>query len=255
MLWALVFLVRVAVAATLLLGGCKGKDGEPGLAGPAGPAGPALIGDLSGFATPYDETGPSASKAGTVVSIDNQTPALTSVTDANGRFQFAALKSGTYNLTYTRPGYGTMKRFGVTHIGGDNATFLGNQGLAAVVTTNIVSLIVTSPQGGYNDYILTLSAPATLQSRFNTYVGATASVNASNYLFYYTSGATIGSSRVTGSLYRSTLNAYGLSSGSTAYAVSYPASNYNFSYVDAISGLTVNPSLGAPSSVQAFIVP
>ena len=91
--------LAVAVATTLLLGGCKGKDGDPG---PAGAPAPVLTGSIVGFVAPLDENGQVLSKAGVLVTLANTSPQLAQTTDANGRYEFANVRSGTYNLVFSR---------------------------------------------------------------------------------------------------------------------------------------------------------
>lgn len=242
--------VCIVFGAAVLVTGCKGKDGEPG------PAGPGLTGNLNGFATTYDEAGVATAKAGTTVTVDNQTPALTATTDADGRFQFAGLKAGTYNFTYSRTGYGTMKRFGVGHVGGDQPTYLGNQGMSAVATPSITGFnFGSSSSNSYIPFSISLNM-ASPSGRVIVFFGNTNSVSSANFSSSTSAYSNSGNgSLMTGTANKSTLNSFGMASGTTAYAIAYSTPANLFAYSDPATGRMVYPSLGAPSSVQAFIVP
>jgi hypothetical protein len=42
------------------------------------------------------------------------------MTDINGLFKFKGLGNGTYSLTYSRPGYGSIKQYGIQILGDDS---------------------------------------------------------------------------------------------------------------------------------------
>ena len=239
-------LALTAFCTASLLTGCKGKDGE---------AAPALSGKIVGFATPYDEAGNSVAKAGTTVSVENQN--LTATTDADGRFELGNLKAGTYNVVYTRAGYGTFKRFSIPHVGGEQPTYLGGVGLSAMSTATVSSFSISPSTGGSYPsipYRITLNGATASGARVIMYISSQTSVSSANYAFSYGTGNS-GSSTLFGSIDRSYFSGSNLASGSTAYAIAYPSSYYSSSYTDPATGRSVNPSLGAPSSVQTFIVP
>ncbi|HCL84099.1 MAG TPA: hypothetical protein DIC22_08990 [Chitinophagaceae bacterium] len=104
---------------------CKKETGVPGPAGPAGNTGldGSLLdtGTISGNLAVYDEfSWPLADSSGVAVSLDlNGTPVSTT-SDHSGNYYFHGLPSGTYNLTYQKPNFGTMKVFGISHSPGSN---------------------------------------------------------------------------------------------------------------------------------------
>ncbi len=57
--------------------------------------------------------------AGIQVSVDN-TP-YASVTDDSGHYEFKTIPTGTYNVRFSKPGYGDIRWFGVEVQGGGNA--------------------------------------------------------------------------------------------------------------------------------------
>ena len=112
---------------------------------------PNLEGSLVGYVYTFDEF------AGLLDDHSNvQVTALgldhfSTRTDKNGRFEFKDLPAGTYELTIEKEGFGTMKQFGIQHLGGQPTT-LGlsfnsstNSGaffIYQLVTTEIISLSV-----------------------------------------------------------------------------------------------------------------
>ena len=74
---------------------------------------------MYGFVNPVDEYGSPFSKSGVTVMLDGVTPAATVTTNADGRYEFAALRTGTYNLSFSRTGLSTTRHICVGHAGGD----------------------------------------------------------------------------------------------------------------------------------------
>jgi hypothetical protein len=104
---------------------CKKETGVPGPSGPPGNAGPdgSLLdtGTLSGNLVLYNEfSWPMKDSSGVAVSLDVGGTQRTVMSDASGNYNFNGLPSGTYNLTYQKTNFGTMKVFGVTHSPGSN---------------------------------------------------------------------------------------------------------------------------------------
>ena len=256
------------LCAAALLTGCAGKDGDPGPAGatgatgatgpagPTGPAAPVLTGSIIGFVNSYDESGSPVSKSGVTVTIDNTTPAITATTNADGKFEFSAVKAGTYNLSFTRSGYGTIRRFGLAHVGGDQPTYLGVYSISQAATSKIESFTFgTTVASNYINYTVSMkdlpvSSPT---ARFIIFVNNTETVSSSNAL--YSTSWSSSSNSVSAYLYKSSLNSSGMASGNVAYAIVYPMPNFSTTYQDATTGRTVYTNLGTPSAVVRFIVP
>jgi len=136
---------------------------EVGIAGPAGPAGmnghnANLIdtGTLYGNLTVFNEFGwPMTDSSGVAVSLDLGTDKRTVASDASGNYYFHGLPSGTYNLTYAKAGFGTMKMFGLAHSPGSSLNTLVNEVyiLQNPVRTAIDSVTMIE---GYSYVILTI---------------------------------------------------------------------------------------------------
>lgn len=94
--------------------------GPAGAPGNAGRNGNLLdTGTLSGNLAEYDEfSWPLPDSSGVSVSLDlNGTPVSTT-SDHSGNYYFHGLPAGTYNLTYQKTNFGTMKVFGISHTPG-----------------------------------------------------------------------------------------------------------------------------------------
>lgn len=269
----------LALSATLLLNGCKGKDGDPGpagatgatgAAGPVGPVGPNLVGSLVGFVNPYDEFGRSQAKSGVTVTVENTTPLITATTDANGRFELLNVKSGTYNIAYNKAGFGTYKVQGYPHAGGDQPAFLYSRELTGISLTTVSSITigpVQSPNSNNgNDYAVPLTATLSnpnLPSQNNNlsgmvFVGNTSNVTSATGTQITNINYYVGQNSYPLYLSRSQLNQRGFATGTTAYAIVYGAPNYyyDYGYIDTTTGRNVYTSLSAmPSRVVPFVVP
>ena len=259
--------ICVVFGAGVLLTGCKGKDGDPGPAGPQGPAGSSLTGSILGFVNPVSEDGNALPKAGVTVTITSVTPQLTQTTDANGRYEFANLRAGTYNLAYSRTDLGLYKIFGYGHVGGDQPSVVGPTYLSATSRTTITNLTVASPRFDpqYGYYALFTGSVSNALSnspyrRLVVYGSAASGTSATtgtligNYFVYQGSGS---GSTTTVQVPRADFNAAGFASGTTINVVVYGAPDYyNISYIDTATGRMVVSGLNpVGSQVVSFIVP
>jgi hypothetical protein len=263
----------VVFGAAALLSSCKGKDGEPGPVGPAGPAGGNLTGSIVGFVNPIDEFSRPQTKSGVTVTLENATPTITTTTDANGRYELTNVKSGTYNIAYSKAGYGTYKVQGYPHAGGDQPAFLYSRDLIGLSATTVPTVTVGAVQppnssSGINDYAVpvaaTLANPnlASSQSNYSLYalifVGSSAGVTSSTGTYMGSFSYFPGQTSYPFYLSRAYLNQRGFTTGSTAYAVLYGAPSFysDYGYTDLVTGRGIYTSLNTtPSRVVSFIVP
>lgn len=259
-------LLLATLFAGVLLGGCKGKDGDPGPAGATGAQGPAgtsgqnLTGNLTGFVNAVDENGASIGKSGVVVSIDGTNPAVTATSDADGKYTFASLKNGTYNLTYLRSGLATFHRYGVGHVGGDQPTYLGTLTLSQVSTQSVPSFTASAnPTTGIVALSVTVTSPTpTTTFRYALFAATGTPVNATTGSLVFTSSiittAPTTSYTFQTSLTRASLNNLGFASGTTVNLAAYGSTASLASYSDPATGKFVYPALGTVSSPIATVV-
>lgn len=249
-------LLLASLCAASLLTGCSGKDGDPG---PTGPAGPNLTGALVGFVNPVDQYGDLLAKSGVTVTLDGVTPALTTTTNADGRYEFANVRNGTYNFTFSRTGLASTRRIGVGHIGGDQPTFLGTSFVSEPSTTVVGNVSVDRIR---NDIELDIpfsnsGAPEDAFLDFVVYASSSPGTTAANGVFLASPYGYLGFSNSTEArISKSRLNASGFASGTRVYAVVYGAPRYRNSYTDPSTGRVVYSGLSAtPSNQVSFIVP
>lgn len=253
--------VAVAFGAAVLLTGCKGKDGDPGPAGATGPSGQNIVGNISGFVFPVDEYGAATAKSGVTVTLDGVTPAAVATSNADGRYEFVAVRSGTYNLTFSRTGLATVRRLGVGHVGGDQPTFLGSNTISANSTTSIGTISVASLSSTVvqiNVPFTNAGVPTGVLPRFLAFVSASPGTTAINgalaSIFSFSTTSSSPNSVVAG-IAKATLNTAGFASGTTVYLVMYGAPSFLTGYTDPLTGKFIYSGLSAPSSQLAFIVP
>jgi hypothetical protein len=85
---------------------------------------PGLEGNMVGYAYTFDEFATLLNDhSGITVTTEGPNKYM-AVTDSEGRYEFQRLPTGTYNLRFEKPGFGTMKWYGIKHLGG-SATIIG----------------------------------------------------------------------------------------------------------------------------------
>jgi hypothetical protein len=250
---------QAALLGGLLLSGCKKEDAPP-----------VLSGNLYGFVRTYDEFGRPESKSGVAVSLDNTSPLIQAVTNNAGRFELLNVPAGTYNASYTKAGYGLVRRLGFGHVGGTQPTSLPEAVLVRRSNTTLTNLTMRMPvPGGYPlVFEMLLNNPSTVGRAFGVrlFVGNSADVNAStgelvNATTVNLSAAPSSSGTVNLAIAReaelSAFHTLGYPPGSTAYVMAYPApaALYDYPYPDPVTGRNVYSTLGTPSNIVRIVVP
>ena len=260
----------IVFGAAVLLTGCKGKDGDPGPAGaagatgtqgPTGTSGQNLTGNLIGYVNPVNENGTLLSKSGVTVSIDGANPAITATTDVDGKYTLANVRNGTYNLTYSRAGLATFRRFGLGHVGGDQPTYLGTLTITQVSTQTVTGFSAV-PNTGAGTVMLTftMSSPTPPSAfRYALYASATSPAGPTNGILLFTGNVfptTSGMNTLTFSttVNRITFTNAGFASGTTVNLAAYGSTSLLFSYSDPSTGRFVYPALNTTASPTATIV-
>ena len=84
---------------------------------------PDLEGNLVGYVYTFNEFAEvQEDHSGVVVTTIGQNR-YTAITDKRGRYEFRKLPAGIYALSFEKAGYGTMKYWGVRHLGGTATVF------------------------------------------------------------------------------------------------------------------------------------
>ena len=100
-------------------------------------------GNIAGQILLYDEDGKAISdKSGISVSIDHTT--ISSQTSIDGKFQLDSIPSGTYDISYSKTGFGTGKIMGLYHEAANHATTLikKSESMAVNSTLAISNIII-----------------------------------------------------------------------------------------------------------------
>ena len=187
----------------LCLAACGKVEVVPGPAGPQGAAGPNGskpandTASVYGRVSSYNEfTAVAAHQDSVVITLHAGTDSLQTVSDTAGNYIIHGVHAGTYDLTYARPGYGTMKVFGLSHGGGPENTHV--QQIAVVQRPYLTQPRNTNVTGidssffgvrfylyfelgvKYDDFTLG-------GQNFDIYVSKTPDPGPENYLFHTTS--------------------------------------------------------------------
>lgn len=244
--------LSIALFTTALLIGCA-KDGDTG---PAGAPGPSLSGDLLGFVQLFDQYG-----AHVLVDLDSANvsidgTSMTSWSDSLGKYTVSGLHTGTYDVTCTKSGYGTMKVNSLQFVGGGDLQ--RDLRMAAIPTFMLDSISVNSAPGGLvvNGFAPVETQPRTVLVFVGT--GAGTSADPATYLTFYNKNIAVNQNNFNIQIPASDFAAMGLSSGSTVYFAAYAATP-NFqntsSYEDPATGRTVFTAIGASAYTASALVP
>jgi len=266
-------LVVATLCVGALLGGCKGKDGDPGPAGAngtngtngtpgqPGPPGPSLTGSIVGFVNPIDEQGTALlPKSGVVVSVDGANPAITATTNADGRFELPSVRTGTYNLTYSRAGLATFRRIGVGHVGGDQPTYLGPITISQTSTITVPAFAAFNSFGNVAFNLTLVSPTPTTTFRYALLASATPMLTSSTAVVLTTSTAVANTNNTVHqtsiSYSRTLLTNAGFASGTTVYLAATGSTSFSSTYSDPATGRLVYPALNQTiSPVMSIVVP
>lgn len=252
---------KTTIVATLLavsaLVSCKKPDAGPaGPAGAQGPAGPILTGNLKGYISHYDLSGVKMQTglAGDTVKIDGTN--TISITDANGMYAFNGLTTGNYNLTITKPSFGSTKIQNISFTGGSNDLFR-NANISKIPTTNITSLVATQTMVTTNSVAvnnINFSGTVTPQNFSQTviiFVGNVGATNVSaasgNNISYYTFNLNANATTFNKNVPTAEFYDLGYVSGGSAYFTGYMigANTNASSYVDFSNNRTVFTAISA----------
>jgi hypothetical protein len=100
---------------SLLQNGCSKDEWQPGLKG-----------NMVGYVVLFDEFGIQLIDLSNVkITAIGSDGNYTANSDTKGRFELSNMPTGTYELHFEKQGFGTLKQYGVQHLGGE-PTILGN---------------------------------------------------------------------------------------------------------------------------------
>lgn len=180
-----------------------------------------------------------------------------SATDEHGKYLIEKLKTGTYNITFSKEGFGTSVIQGLPLLGGNVPVYL-NANLIRSSTTQLSNLSVTINN---NQFVLTGKVIHTYPydtdvngPRAIFFLGKEGNVSGHAYqqsfsnVLNYSSGETFNLT--------SAIDYKVFPSGTTVYIIGYGVASYDAGYLDLASDLIIYPTLnGQPSNITSIKIP
>jgi hypothetical protein len=243
--------------------GCTGVDGapgQPGLTGPIGPPGPALAAKIIGYVQAVDGPdypSPNSSRNDSVIVVLEGTT-LRAVSDVNGRWEIDSAKTGTYVISFSKPGYGTVKLNSVQVVGG--GTLFLDPGVVDIVVTRIAPYVLMTVELHADTANVTLSGTVSDTTghldNVIAFFGKSDSSSASSLTadlqqeFLTVAGTDSFFTQIP----KSAFAAAGFSTGSTVFVTVY-GFNPCMQYTDIASGRQVVPTLSVPPQKTSLVLP
>lgn len=218
------------------------------------PAPVKASGKITGTVVLYGERDDTLPADGMIVSLDGTS--FHAATDTNGRFAFDSIPFNTYNLTYTKAGYGTFKFFGFKHSGDTVISVVPAQSLGQLSTTTVTALSATVTADTVTITNTVSPAPTRTEHRgYRFFYGNDASVSDTSYTAYsniYQSGTTPSSLQ----LLKTDFYALGFTSGSTVFVRAYGDSYFSNMYHVPSSGARIFPNINSTTvDAVSFVLP
>jgi hypothetical protein len=252
-------ILSVAAVVVLFTGCSKPKDGATGAGGATGAQGPLLSGNVKGYVDLFDAYGDLAANASNVyVTV----PGISVVdsTSTNGMFT-KNLTTGTYELDYTKSGYGTAKIISLNFVGG-GTQYITNHIQMTQPPVYSLSAINSSTATVAGQIAVTLTVTPSIADtkarKVICFIGTNSSVSylPTNYTGFVIVNIPANATSGVGSI--STTIAYesGIPSGSSAYIAAYPIAVNNTAsiYSDISTGKTIYNNINFSSSVTTNVI-
>ena len=199
-----------------------------------------LRGTMTGFVRLVDENGDDLSSGGVKVSVDGTN--FSTLSDSSGKWTLSDVTAGTYDISFSKEGFGTNKVVSFSFVGNGTAylnritvpavpSFTSTLDIAQADTSD--SSTVISVVGNLSDF-----APLGSSRLVLLFLAKTPSVSSdpSNYTDYVTTYVPSGTKQFSHIFSKSQLNSMGLPSGCRVYITSFSTSKLFYHYTDVISG-------------------
>ncbi len=248
----------IVIVSLVAWSGCDQLKGPTGPEGEEGPPGPSLTGDLVGTVIPVEANGGFASdRSGVAVSVEGRS--AVAVSDAQGRYTFAGLPTGTYNITFSKSGYGQSRLMGYQFVGG-GTTIATTAYICKAPSYGISNLTIGAPSTSSVPITVSFNDGGSGYRRVMYFLGRSSSISSdpANYdgVFWIVSNVSLGTYSTSWSI--STFRNYGFSTGSTVYVRVYTGteSNNSSGYTDLNTGRFQYTNLSSQASnVASFVLP
>jgi hypothetical protein len=219
---------------------------------------PALSGTLTGFVTTYDQYGFKVLSDISGVSVHISDGAHdSSTTNASGQYTFSNLSTGSYNISYSKAGYGTVNAYDYGFTGG--GTLNRNASISKIPSFSLYNVTDTIETVSTELGVLIRGVDTADQvaRSFTVFGSASSAVSSSPGSYTYANTGTIKAGQTTWSLFITSeeLHENGLASGSTVYFMVYPYSTGAPTYADPTTGRTTYTALGTPATVLSIVIP
>jgi len=252
---------KICVVATILLFGCGKNSDHHAITVPDLIQANNTRANIAGTILLYDEDGAAlADKSGVSVSIDNSTVSVKTGTD--GKFQFDSIPAGTYDISYSKDGFGTGKIMGLYHAATNHATTLikNSESMAVNSTLSISNLVVQAfdpaiQQMGVTGFHIVPVFSANKEKWVHLFFADNNTVSSTNYQAEYkikASGAANDFSNY--NMTTKWFESLGFKKGQTVYVIAYGDSFLSDSYTNPLTNQTIFPSLSTNASSAASLV-
>jgi Carboxypeptidase regulatory-like domain len=220
--------------------------------------------NIQGMILLYDEEGNrQTDMSGVTVSIDNST--VSTQTSADGKWTLDSIPYGTYDISYTKQGYGTGKIMGIYHAATNHATTLISKSESMAVNSSIaVSNLVITPfnaaiqaagvTGVHIDPVF--NNPSGKAKYVRLFFSDNGNVISNNYLAEVKVRSNGAATQMNDfNLTTSFFENLGFKKGQNIYVKAYGDSFLADEYTDPITNTTIFPSLSTkPSSTVSFVL-
>lgn len=219
--------------------------------------------NIQGMILLYDEEGNrQTDMSGVTVSIDNST--VSTKTGADGKWTLDSIPYGTYDISYSKDGYGTGKIMGIYHAATNHATTLiANSEAMAVNSSIAINNMVITPfnaaiqaagvTGVHIDPLF--NNPSGKDKYVRLFLSDNANVSSTNYLADVKIRTNGVSQQNDFNLTTRFFENLGFKKGQTIYVKGYGDSFLADDYTDPLTNTTVFPSLSTkPSATVNFVL-
>ncbi|MDY8135628.1 carboxypeptidase-like regulatory domain-containing protein [Aquimarina sp. 2201CG5-10] len=209
--------------------------------------------DIIGNISLFDDEMTEVINSGMIVTIEETTPPITTLTDIDGNYLLENVPFGIYTLRFEKEGFGTHKVFEIDHENRGDFTLIPNELKLGQISNSLIT--ETSVVLNGNFIILTVRRSDTenlLVKRMRVFYHTSDDVSSTNYTsFSPVIGTTANPASLTFSV--AFFTSLGFESGSTVWFRVYGDNFYSNMYEDPNLGRSVFPNVN-PNTVDAVSI-